>query len=100
MGGVAETGPEPKQAGTNEEAEGTALKARPRVRVGAPDTQTDHHPEPARSTGSSGRGRGYVPTDTIVHGGTTSLQGPATTATLQQSKQKKMSEKLTSLTLY
>ena len=49
------------------------------VRAGVPGTLTTHRPAPARSTGNSGRGRGYVPTVTTVHGGTTSLHVLATT---------------------
>ena len=42
-----------------------------RVRAEAPDTPISLPGRPARSTGSSGRPPGYVPTVTIVLGGTT-----------------------------
>ena len=48
-------------------------KVRVKVREGAeaPDIQMGPPRKPARSTGSSGRPPGYVPTVTIVLGGTT-----------------------------
>ena len=49
--------------------------------TGAPDTQTCPHPQPAGSIGPMGRGRGFVPTDTTVLGGTLRVRSPVTIET-------------------
>ena len=81
---MEEADPEIAEAAEADEADGTrGLVVRAVVSPEAPDTLMGPQIKPARSIGNLGRGRGYVPTDTIVHGGTTSLHVLATIEMLQ-----------------